>query len=422
MKVNVVIIGAIRDFVDLFLIVQALDDARASGIIEQVVLSTWKGEFSECFWLKKLLTRSGVDIVESEPLVEGGVGNIYRQQRALYVGLLNINNTQIPVIKCRTDKCKSTLSDFLKYASLNRNLPFDESGVFSRKVAIEMASMTVPFLVADKVFLASHADALKLTFSADIYEKEFAFGKHLGAENRWFSNLFLLNHQYIRYYFGVMNFRAISTKVSNSINEKGIIEDEYLNFFGNYFVSLDQSFVFVRDASSGEEPRFNEGRDFLVEKRVTRSEIHIKNQRAMNFVVDRWGKQSKVDFSELKEFYVKNWLARVAITPHQKMENWSGGIFDVFPVSDDAKSILKNFWEIKGFSDFSASDIYYESACFLLKENRCLDDIILLLKRGFKSKNVACGKMLFDLNVSEKFLDTNFLSELEDFLVNRSVI
>jgi len=422
MKVNVVITGAVRDYVDLFLIIEAVDKAKKSGIVDQVILSTWKEEFSDFYWIKKLLLKSGVFVVENEPMLDGGVGNISRQQRAFYAGLLNIVDKNKAVIKCRTDKCRPTLEYFLKYAEITRQLDVDESCVFSRKIVVEMASMSVPFLIADKVFLASYYDALKLTMSYDIFDKDFAFGKHLGAENRWFSGLFLLKYPDYRYYFGKANFRAISTCVTQSIVEKNKLPDGFSSFFSNYFTALDKSFSFVKRQNDKNRVRFDQGKNFLIEKRLARSEIHIKTQEAMNFIIDEYPCEGPVDFSIFTNFFAKNWLGKIIVSPPEGNEEWGGDIFKIFPVSNDAISALNLFWREKGFSNLSAADIYYESAHFFLNRNIFYQDAISLLKKGFKSKHIPSGKILHELNEEHGFLDEKDSAELKEFLKNRGVI
>lgn len=421
MKVNVIIVGAVRDLVDLFLIIKNIDEARKSGVVEQVVLSTWKGDFAECSWVKKRLLQSGVVVVENSPIQEGGVGNIFRQQRALYSGLLFIENKKLPIIKCRTDKCQSLLREFLIFSKNSRGLIFDESGVFSRKIIIEMASMTVPFLVADKVFLSSYEDSLKLTFSSDIYDKEFAFGKHIGAENRWFSNLFLLKYPDFRYFFDLYNFRAVSTHIVNFVVENGFFENRILSFIARYFYALDKSFSFVRDPAVAAID-FLDRKSFLIERRSSRAEMHIKTQKAMDYLVDNWGESREIDFSGLNEFCVKNWLGKISVSSPEKYEDWVESVFYVLPVSAGAKSMLEVYWSKKEFSNLSAADIYYESASFLVGENQFLDDAVSLLRRGFKSKHIKCSKMLLELNGSFYSLDDEFLLDLRNMLIVRNVI
>lgn len=179
-KVWAIVCGAIRQEFELYTTLAMLCDYRANGLIEGIVLSTWKGEIENVEGLRKKLEFLDIYVIELNPLDDKL--NQYldmrylRQAYQLKAGLDFIPN-DVFVLKCRTDYSIDKINcakDILlgnvdltigKFGSLNTGLCY--------KFAVYRFTATIPFLLVDSGFIAYKTDMYKM-LDYEIMSKKYA--------------------------------------------------------------------------------------------------------------------------------------------------------------------------------------------------------------------------------------------------------
>lgn len=416
MKVNVVICGAIRDRFDFLMILQKILRKRDEGIINEIVLSTWIGEIDLYSDLREILYRSGINIVENRSINQSSIGNILQQQRCLESGLIAIEDKSQVVLKIRTDKCYHLLDPFFRYIENNEKLQKVTNGVFESRILVQMASVSIPFLIADKVFLGNHTDLRKLTLHTDFYENSCIFHKNLGAENRWFLMPFIVQYPIIRDYVANVNLRRVSTLIVDAIINKQSLQlpQTIKSFFEFYYKVLYENFLLVGDVNYNQngwsyfESSVQDENHFLIEDRGIRKDLHAKSQDMLAAFSSFYYHESYAQKLFIDEFdsFIDESLAenRTAIrlvtrNSIDKTFSLTANVIAYLPVSADARSFLSMSVIQLLEKRIGAQEIYYRSASKLLAydKNKFIDDIIILLKNAAKSKHSGSLYLLYNL-------------------------
>ncbi|WP_124035983.1 hypothetical protein [Escherichia coli] len=416
MKVNVVICGAIRDRLHLLMILRKIINKRDAGIIEEIILSTWMGEVDAYDDLREILTKTGVCVVENKTILQPSIGNVLQQQRCLESGLVAIKNKSIPVLKVRTDKCFHLLEAFFKHIENTASLQKTKNGVFKYKVTIQMASVSIPFLIADKVFLGYYDDLRMLTLHSDFYERFCLFNKNIGAENRWFSLPFILKYPVFREYIENINFRRVSTILVNKIinNKSSCIPKDVKCFFEIYYSVLFENFNLIGDGDSQYnswlylEKNVNAEEHFLIEDRGSRKDLHARNQAMLKafagiYFNDEYYQSLNLDSFELfsgESLNEKRMISKITTyNPIDVNFALESTVMAYLPISETAIKFLREHTVQLVNKGVSAQEIYFRCAMKLIDKNKekYFDDIIILLKNAAKSKHKSSLYLLYCL-------------------------
>lgn len=185
-----IVCGAIRRPVEFKFTITELMRLRSAGLIDAIVLSTWRGELEIHEGLKIDLLQLGVHIVENAIPDELGPWAILGQHKCFLNGL-DLCPEDSFILKSRTDRAFELTWSFqdLLLSGLPNNS--DEStSVLEYKIACTHFSTTMLLFAADFCFLAHRRDARKLVNFDRFYDK-FQCGGEALPEIRWFSGPFI---------------------------------------------------------------------------------------------------------------------------------------------------------------------------------------------------------------------------------------
>lgn len=416
MQVNIIICGAIRDRFDLLMILQKLLAKRHDGFIQEIILSTWIGEIDAYPDLRDVLTQSGIDIIENKPINQTSVGNILQQQKCLDSGMTALKDKSYPILKIRTDKCFHLLDSFLKYIEANNSLQKRSTlnGVFDYKIIIQMVSISIPFLVADKIFLGSYNDLRKLTFHTDFYDNGCIFHKTLGAENRWFLMPFILQYPVIRDFIANVNLRSVSTFFINEIikKENCSLPRQVKVFYEFYYKLLYENFVMINNSERFESgwkyitSNFADKNIFLIEDRGIRKDLHAKSQSmlaafaAIDYDITYTQQLDVKIFDDfINEDLDSNRALARTITRNNNNNSFllDSKLIARLPISAKSNELVSSGVVQLVNKGVTAQEIYYRSALMLLEKDKAtyFDDIVILLKNAAKSKHAKSLYLLY---------------------------
>ena len=326
MEKAVVVCGAIRQPIEFKLIMSKLIGLRESEIINKIIVSTWVDELKTHGSLKNELLDHGIDIIETSCPEHGGVGNSLRQKKALLSGLNKCPESSL-VLKVRTDKCYKIIDQFAEYMK-NESLPYSNStySCFSKKIVVQDASVAIPFLISDKVFLGFKEDLLLLTDSSANIDSEFCNASTIGAETRWFIEPFLRNYPALRYFYTFFSNRSVSTVFIKSVRngEIDLFPKQILSYIFLYYRLLSENFCLVDTRKRKNVDEFmdlistSQNTAFIrVDTRAFREESFFRNQQSLDqavkfmeseissitYDIDLW--LSDFDIDEINNFNLK---------------------------------------------------------------------------------------------------------------------
>lgn len=217
-----VICGTLRDEVDFRLMLDYLLRCRDQGIIQGIVLSTWRDEVATIPGLDQQLAANHVAVVTSQPL-EKKIGrsttnsfNYWRQATQLQAALDLIPDDAI-VIKTRTDRALPATRKLMKMLDEPDPLPLvrevaEQRGLtafpqeFHRQIAIFKARSGRLVQFADFAFMGYREDMAKLiNFDA----AELYLNRELVANIQFFIYPFVRDYPVLRDYYRVINFRFL---------------------------------------------------------------------------------------------------------------------------------------------------------------------------------------------------------------------
>lgn len=262
--------GTVRDQVDFSMIMDFLLKSRQKGIIQGIVVTTWKDEFANLKSLREKLVENDVAIVESEQndhLVAGmrsGSVNYWRQAKQMQAAL-DVIPAEAIVLKTRTDRALPSTRKLVAMLDepdpLPRvadkvqqwNLP-NFPQVFEHQIAIFKARTGRILQFSDFAFMGYSADVRKL-INFDI--AEFSFTRGLVANIQFFIYPFIRQYPIIRDYYRVVDFYPLLTDLKDYTQTggtkfPGFLERLYAVYFGilaiHFRISSFQPEGFFEDA------------------------------------------------------------------------------------------------------------------------------------------------------------------------------
>lgn len=255
-----VVCGAVRDELEIRLVLDELLRMRSEGTIQGIVISTWNGEFESFSKLHEEILANDIDIIEQAPLdnrVQIGRTNSinYLRQAMQMQKALDRLPEDCFVLKARTDRSLNHLKQIEPYVKKrpvklkNRKELKKYKGVlpeiFEYPLTIFNAKTHRILHFSDFVFYGHINDVRKL-LNFDI--PELYLDRDLVANTQWFVYPFLENIPVIRDYFRLINFRPLITGMRDYLKETPdaeVIPKFFYRVYSTYLMILDNYFELI---------------------------------------------------------------------------------------------------------------------------------------------------------------------------------
>ena len=256
-----VVCGAVRDELELRLVLDELLRMRIEGTIQGIVISTWKGEFDSFDNLRETILLNDIEIIEQIPLdsrVQIGKTNSinYLRQAMQMQTALDRLPEDCFILKARTDRSLPHLKKIESYVKKrptklkNRKDLKKYKGIlpeiFEYPLTIFNAKTHRILHFSDFVFYGHINDVRKL-LNFDI--SELYLDRDLVANTQWFVYPFLKNIPVVRDYFRLINFRPLITGMRDYLKEEAateVIPSFFYRVYSTYLMILDNYFEVIR--------------------------------------------------------------------------------------------------------------------------------------------------------------------------------
>lgn len=277
-QVTVLLCGQIREpwlfqeFMRVYILMQQ------AGIIDRIVLSTWKAELEQLGGTCDRLREYGVELVANDEPVNFQVsGNYFHQTCQLYSGLQEIDSDSW-VFKTRPDV-------FLTFDNLQNlfqsvmALPpvAAEPRVFSHRIWVPYFEVTQPFFISDVVFFGKRNDLLKLCSFDSSYEALNLFKvpnpqelqkRAAAAETRKYLSVFVDNFPILNEFKDVWQYAEYYMTARDAVLDYNSKHQFYREYFALYLYIMNTYFAvgrpyydgdvrIIREVTNQEGSRFN---------------------------------------------------------------------------------------------------------------------------------------------------------------------
>ncbi|WP_075201843.1 hypothetical protein, partial [Floricoccus tropicus] len=265
MKTWCVVCGAIRDELELILVLKKLVKMRDHGVIEGIILSTWSNDIDKFNSLRDKIIAQNIKIIEIDSIenrVEINRTNSinYMRQAMQFQAALDILPNDVFILKCRTDRALEHLNKIEKYINndpnkidykdniidINVNIP----KIFDYPITILNPKTQRILHFSDFVFWGHISDVRKL-LNFDI--SELFLNRDLVANTQWFVYPFLKNFPIIRDYFRIINFRPLISSMNDYLNNSHEImplPNFFYRVYGTYLLILNKYFRVINNLNT----------------------------------------------------------------------------------------------------------------------------------------------------------------------------
>ncbi|AYM02957.1 hypothetical protein [Levilactobacillus yiduensis] len=214
--------GAVRDELDVRLMLDYLLRCRAAGTIQGIVFSTWEGELEKVPAIAALLKTNNVTVVRTPP-IDGVVGNIktnavnYWRQATQLQRALDVIPADAIVLKTRTDRAMPATRRLVAMLATEDPLPLVETvkqqldlpafpAVFRHQVAAFRPRTNRVFQFTDFAFMGYSQDLRKML---NFEVAEFYFSRYLNANMLFFIVAFVRDYPIITDYERRIKYEAL---------------------------------------------------------------------------------------------------------------------------------------------------------------------------------------------------------------------
>lgn len=214
--------GAVRDELDVRLMLDYLLRCRETGTIQGIVFSTWTGELEKAPDIAELLKTNQVTIVKTAP-IDGVVGNIktnavnYWRQATQLQRALDVIPADAIVLKTRTDRAMPATRRLVAMLATADPLPLVETvkqqlnlpafpAVFQHQVAAFRPRTNRAFQFTDFAFMGYSQDLRKML---NFEVAEFYFSRYLNANMLFFIVAFVRDYPIIKDYERRIKYEAL---------------------------------------------------------------------------------------------------------------------------------------------------------------------------------------------------------------------
>lgn len=259
-QVWAVVCGALREEFEFYTTIALLCDYRAAGLIDGIVISTWKNELSRIDGIADKLSKLDIHIVELEeidPSVDQYANiNFIRQSYQLSQGM-KATPDDVFILKCRTDFSVEWIKRYRTLLESNIDISVEKHGNLSFGISYKISVLgnnnAVPFfLFCDICFLGYKTDLMRIsTFEMNI----LSMGEKIMPDVLFYLNIFINQFPIIREFYSAVDFFAFKrAKLFNWI-KKSDIENNGMpgilnKFFALYFIILKCCIYFIFEKRS----------------------------------------------------------------------------------------------------------------------------------------------------------------------------
>ncbi|MBO0458490.1 hypothetical protein JZO77_17285 [Enterococcus hulanensis] len=250
METWAVVCGAVREELELRLVIDKLLEMRESELISGILLSTWNKEFDRFSELRKQLEDNDIRIIEQAPLesrmtiTRTNSINYMRQALQFQAALDQLPNDCF-VLKARTDRSlhqilqieDQLLKEPKKVGFSNEQIAKNMPHIFEYKMTIFNARIQRIFNFSDFVFWGHISDVRKLI---NFNLAELNFNRDLVANTQWFLYPFSEQFPIIRDYFRFVNFRPLIFGMKEYFDQ-----EQYDECFPEFFYRVYASYLLI---------------------------------------------------------------------------------------------------------------------------------------------------------------------------------
>lgn len=253
-QVWAVVCGALREEFEFYTTIALLCDYRATGLIDGIVISTWKNELNRIDGLADKLSKLDIHIVVLEEIDQSvdqyANINFTRQSYQLNQGI-KATPDDVFILKCRTDFSVEWIKRFRTLLESDIDLSVEKHGNLnfgiSYKISVLRNPISVPFMFVDVCFLGYKSDLIKIsTFEMSVLSMNIKFTPDV----LFFFNIFINHFPILREFYSSVDFSIYPNgKLFNWIKRSDIENDGMpgiLNkFFALYFIILKCCIYFI---------------------------------------------------------------------------------------------------------------------------------------------------------------------------------
>ncbi|TNE67296.1 MAG: hypothetical protein EP335_01590 [Alphaproteobacteria bacterium] len=236
--------GLVRDELECLLTLGHLQEERASGLFDGIVLSTWHNEVDNIPGLRQQLERDGVILVESTAPDTDVRGHAWAQHKATLAGLRAIPDGAA-VWRGRTDRSAHLLKSFRSIIAAGPEATCRYGAikpVFRRRVAAMAVLASVPFYATDFAYYGLKEDLMKMVHFDGRYDSLF---HGFGAEQRLWTHPFLTAFPELGAFYENIHILGLSTHVIDAVRSEKPLPDALVRLFAFYWVCLHNNIRIV---------------------------------------------------------------------------------------------------------------------------------------------------------------------------------
>lgn len=239
---------------------------RSEGLVDEIILSTWKEELHEKPHLQSELRKYGITTISSDPVDLLPMHAYFMHQHATLFNGLSLCSSESLVFRIRADRDSASMKQFLP-ALRNREVPqttafgsFPE--IFQGKIHTIPAWLSMPFLLHDNVIYAQRQDLEALShFNVKLHS--LCRNGLFGAEATTYAVPFLQSFRELLVLFRDFDLYLLSRALISAarMSRNNFVMPEFLNeVFAVYFAALHSQFSLIpfRNVDSDFEIRFDE--------------------------------------------------------------------------------------------------------------------------------------------------------------------
>jgi len=243
--------GAVRDELDVRLILDYLLRCRQAGTIQGIVFSTWEGELEKEPGVAQLLADNGVTVVKTRP-IDRVVGDIktnavnYWRQATQLQRALDVIPADAIVLKTRTDRAMPVTRKLIEMLANEDPLPLVEESkqrlnlpafpaVFTHQVAAFRPRTNRAFQFTDFAFMGYSQDLRKMLH---FEVPEFYFSRYLNANMLFFIVTFVRDYPIVKDYERRIKYEALIPELDRYTAAGGDQFPEFLKRFYAVYLGI----------------------------------------------------------------------------------------------------------------------------------------------------------------------------------------
>lgn len=292
-KVWALIMGNFRQEFELYTTISYLCDLRRTGVVDEILISTWEGEADRIPHLRDRFKELGIYLVEApEPMESISYTDMsYLRQAAQMKNALACVPNESVVLKCRSDFSNFDFNrmDALNEGLLSKNI--NGFGSFScglnHKISVLCYGISCPFTLYDVTFWGDREDLEKLSSSENSL---YSIGSVMWVDIWIFAPYFVRKYQIFEDFYRCIEHRAFASAMySWRPEDDAVLPRALVKFYALYFVILYQGFTIFHEEALPDEVHlsladvFGKRDDNYIRKN---GYVEIRNEKIVDLVVN----------------------------------------------------------------------------------------------------------------------------------------